>query len=98
MTLACEPGKRMHEAEYRLRARVLLLTFDHRDYLHQRVSPVNLNIREIMATRLHAHLPAPAPHAAFSMPQTKSHVLAGVQDAYWSDDEPVSEISNFVYN
>ncbi|EIN08039.1 hypothetical protein PUNSTDRAFT_121179 [Punctularia strigosozonata HHB-11173 SS5] len=44
-----------------------------------------------MATRLHAHLPAPAPHAAFSMPQTKSHVLAGVQDAYWSDDEADDE-------
>jgi hypothetical protein len=23
--------------------------------------------------------------------QSKSHVLAGVQDAYWSDDENVSE-------
>lgn len=25
--------------------------------------------------------------------QSKSHVLAGVQDAYWSDDEAVSEIA-----
>ena len=24
--------------------------------------------------------------------QSKSHVLAGVQDAYWSDDEAVSEL------
>ncbi|CDO68864.1 hypothetical protein BN946_scf185000.g7 [Trametes cinnabarina] len=26
-------------------------------------------------------------HAAHTLPQSKSHVLAGVQDAYWSDDE-----------
>ncbi|KAG6814288.1 hypothetical protein H0H92_013413 [Tricholoma furcatifolium] len=40
-------------------------------------------------TRLHPHhsLPAPVVHAGFSVPQSKSHVLAGVQDAYWSDDE-----------
>ncbi|KAG6854593.1 hypothetical protein C0991_004195 [Blastosporella zonata] len=43
-----------------------------------------------MATsRLHSHhsLPAPVVHAGFSVSQSKSHVLAGVQDAYWSDDE-----------
>ncbi|KAG6903177.1 hypothetical protein C0995_002720 [Termitomyces sp. Mi166 len=43
-----------------------------------------------MATsRLHPHhsLPAPVVHAGFSVSQSKSHVLAGVQDAYWSDDE-----------
>ncbi|PPQ77531.1 hypothetical protein CVT25_011328 [Psilocybe cyanescens] len=43
-----------------------------------------------MATsRMHPHhsLPAPVVHATFSTPQSKSHVLAGVQDAYWSDDE-----------
>ncbi|GLB35074.1 putative RNA recognition motif containing protein [Lyophyllum shimeji] len=41
------------------------------------------------ASRLHSHhsLPAPVVHAGFSVPQSKSHVLAGVQDAYWSDDE-----------
>ncbi|TRM59939.1 hypothetical protein BD626DRAFT_559438 [Schizophyllum amplum] len=41
------------------------------------------------STKLHAHpsLPAPVVHAGFSVPQSKSHVLAGVQDAYWSDDE-----------
>ncbi|TFK42706.1 hypothetical protein BDQ12DRAFT_676664 [Crucibulum laeve] len=40
-------------------------------------------------TRLHPHhsLPAPVVHAGFSVPQSKSNVLAGVQDAYWSDDE-----------
>ncbi|KAJ3516722.1 hypothetical protein NLJ89_g943 [Agrocybe chaxingu] len=40
-------------------------------------------------TRLHPHhsLPAPVVHAGFSVSQSKSHVLAGVQDAYWSDDE-----------
>ncbi|KAF8163178.1 hypothetical protein B0H34DRAFT_856722 [Crassisporium funariophilum] len=40
-------------------------------------------------TRLHPHhsLPAPVVHATFSVSQSKSHVLAGVQDAYWSDDE-----------
>ncbi|KDR81487.1 hypothetical protein GALMADRAFT_60383 [Galerina marginata CBS 339.88] len=40
-------------------------------------------------SRLHPHhsLPAPVVHATFSTPQSKSHVLAGVQDAYWSDDE-----------
>lgn len=43
-------------------------------------------------TRLHPHhsLPAPVVHAGFSISQSKSHVLAGVQDAYWSDDEAVS--------
>ncbi|KAF9457231.1 hypothetical protein BDZ94DRAFT_1203063 [Collybia nuda] len=43
-----------------------------------------------MATsRPHTHhsLPAPVIHAGFSISQSKSHVLAGVQDAYWSDDE-----------
>jgi CCR4-NOT transcription complex subunit 4 len=43
-------------------------------------------------TRLHHPLPAPVVHAGFSVPQSKSHVLAGVQDAYWSDDEAVSEL------
>ncbi|KAF5372996.1 hypothetical protein D9758_001595 [Tetrapyrgos nigripes] len=38
-------------------------------------------------TRLHHALPAPVVHAGFSVPQSKNHVLAGVQDAYWSDDE-----------
>ncbi|EGN96191.1 hypothetical protein SERLA73DRAFT_125032 [Serpula lacrymans var. lacrymans S7.3] len=40
-------------------------------------------------TRSHGHpsLPAPVIHAGFSTPQSKSHVLAGVQDAYWSDDD-----------
>lgn len=44
------------------------------------------------STRIHPHhsLPAPVIHAGFSIPQSKSHVLAGVQDAYWSDDEAVS--------
>lgn len=44
------------------------------------------------STRLHPHasLPAPVVHAGFSVSQSKSHVLAGVQDAYWSDDEAVS--------
>ncbi|KAJ7581348.1 hypothetical protein C8J56DRAFT_833364 [Mycena floridula] len=32
-------------------------------------------------------LPAPVVHAGFSVSQSKSHVLAGVQDAYWSDDD-----------
>ena len=35
-------------------------------------------------------LPAPVVHAGFSVSQSKSHVLAGVQDAYWSDDDAVS--------
>ncbi|KDQ59589.1 hypothetical protein JAAARDRAFT_153554 [Jaapia argillacea MUCL 33604] len=41
------------------------------------------------STRLHTHssFPAPNPHAGASSAQSKSHVLAGVQDAYWSDDE-----------
>ncbi|KAG6850600.1 hypothetical protein H0H93_011268 [Arthromyces matolae] len=49
-----------------------------------------------MATsRLHTHpsLPAPVLHAGFSVPQSKSHVLAGVQDAYWSDDEALAGAS-----
>ncbi|KAI0781358.1 hypothetical protein BD413DRAFT_504780 [Trametes elegans] len=42
-----------------------------------------------MATRIHTNSPLPAPvlHATHALPQSKSHVLAGVQDAYWSDDE-----------
>ncbi|KAL4075413.1 hypothetical protein V8B97DRAFT_1867593 [Scleroderma yunnanense] len=42
-----------------------------------------------MSSRLvgHSPLPAPAMHAGFSAHQSKSHVLAGVQDAYWSDDD-----------
>lgn len=45
----------------------------------------------VMATRIHTNspLPAPAMHATHALPQSKSHVLAGVQDAYWSDDEAV---------
>ncbi|KAF8350818.1 hypothetical protein F5887DRAFT_1058825 [Amanita rubescens] len=41
------------------------------------------------ATRTQPHHPLPAPvvHSGFSVHQSKSHVLAGVQDAYWSDDE-----------
>ncbi|KAH8833906.1 hypothetical protein DL96DRAFT_1521515 [Flagelloscypha sp. PMI_526] len=35
----------------------------------------------------HPSLPAPVVHIGFTVPQSKSHVLAGVQDAYWSDDE-----------
>ena len=44
-----------------------------------------------MATRIHTNspLPAPAMHATHGLQQSKSHVLAGVQDAYWSDDEAV---------
>ncbi|KAH9842550.1 uncharacterized protein C8Q71DRAFT_208144 [Rhodofomes roseus] len=42
-----------------------------------------------MSARMHPHspLPAPALHASNPSTQSKSHVLAGVQDAYWSDDE-----------
>ncbi|CAL1703477.1 unnamed protein product [Somion occarium] len=42
-----------------------------------------------MSSRVHPHspLPAPALHASIVSNQSKSHVLAGVQDAYWSDDE-----------
>ncbi|KAG6906549.1 hypothetical protein DXG01_013235 [Tephrocybe rancida] len=42
-------------------------------------------------SRIHPHhsLPAPVVHAGFSASQSKSHVLAGVQDAYWSDDEAI---------
>ena len=45
-----------------------------------------------MATRLHTNSPLPAStmHATHGLQQSKSHVLAGVQDAYWSDDEAVS--------
>ncbi|KZT67800.1 hypothetical protein DAEQUDRAFT_381300 [Daedalea quercina L-15889] len=42
-----------------------------------------------MSARMHPHspLPAPAMHASNPSTQSKSYVLAGVQDAYWSDDE-----------
>lgn len=53
--------------------------------------PARTCLSTMSSTRLHPHhsLPAPVVHAAFSVPQSKSHVLAGVQDAYWSDDEAV---------
>lgn len=38
------------------------------------------------STKLQTHHPLPAP-AILSVPHSKSHVLAGVQDAYWSDEE-----------
>ncbi|KAH8102942.1 hypothetical protein BXZ70DRAFT_927329 [Cristinia sonorae] len=41
-----------------------------------------------MSSRLNPHSPLPAPAMrAGATAQSKSHVLAGVQDAYWSDDE-----------
>lgn len=40
-------------------------------------------------TQPHNSLPAPVVHSGFPVSQSKSHVLAGVQDAYWSDDETV---------
>ncbi|THH27062.1 hypothetical protein EUX98_g7127 [Antrodiella citrinella] len=41
-----------------------------------------------MSSRLHSHSPLPAPALRAGVTtQSKSHVLAGVQDAYWSDDE-----------
>ena len=47
-----------------------------------------------MTTRIHPHSPLPAPAMRAGTPsvQSKSHVLAGVQDAYWSDDEAVSNL------
>lgn len=50
-------------------------------------------------TRYHPQHPLPAPvvHQAFSVPQSKSHVLAGVQDAYWSDDENVCRFYHVAY-
>ncbi|KAF6765082.1 hypothetical protein DFP72DRAFT_870057 [Ephemerocybe angulata] len=38
------------------------------------------------STKLQGYPNLPAP-AILSVPQSKSHVLAGVQDAYWSDEE-----------
>ncbi|KZS98911.1 hypothetical protein SISNIDRAFT_447740 [Sistotremastrum niveocremeum HHB9708] len=35
----------------------------------------------------HHSLPAPVVHESFVTSHSKSHVLAGVQDAYWSDEE-----------
>lgn len=44
--------------------------------------------------KLHPSLPAPVIHSShLPTSQSKSHVLAGVQDAYWSDDEAVSTFS-----
>ena len=52
------------------------------------------------STRLlgHPSLPAPVVHAGFSAHQSKSHVLAGVQDAYWSDDDAVSHSQTLASN
>ncbi|KAI0059108.1 hypothetical protein BV25DRAFT_1169580 [Artomyces pyxidatus] len=44
------------------------------------------------SVKLHPHpsLPAPVVHASVAL-QSKSHVLTGVQDAYWSDEEEAKE-------
>ncbi|TFY75620.1 hypothetical protein EWM64_g8393 [Hericium alpestre] len=42
------------------------------------------------ATKLHPSLPAPVVHASVAL-QSKSSVLTGVQDAYWSDEEEAAE-------
>ncbi|KAL5490542.1 NOT4 [Sanghuangporus weigelae] len=43
-------------------------------------------------SKLHPSLPAPVVHNSHMPPSaSKSHVLAGVQDAYWSDDEQENE-------
>ncbi|TEB35932.1 hypothetical protein FA13DRAFT_1810578 [Coprinellus micaceus] len=42
------------------------------------------------SSKLSVYSPLPAP-AILSVPQSKSHVLAGVQDAYWSDEEEDQE-------
>lgn len=48
--------------------------------------------------KLHPSLPAPVVHASYlSTSRSKSHVLAGVQDAYWSDDEAVNSHILFVF-
>ncbi|CAK5279336.1 unnamed protein product [Mycena citricolor] len=60
------------------------LSQEHRNALTMgHAFSLNLNNRN---AGLHP-LPAPVVHAGFSVPQSKSTVLAGVQDAYWSDDE-----------
>ena len=42
--------------------------------------------------KLHPSLPSPVVHNSYiTTSYSKSSVLAGVQDAYWSDDEGVSE-------
>ncbi|KZT11611.1 uncharacterized protein LAESUDRAFT_642402 [Laetiporus sulphureus 93-53] len=64
-------------------ASMMILTSSFRRTSHSRI------ILFAMSSRVHPHspLPAPALHAANPSTQSKSHVLAGVQDAYWSDDE-----------
>ena len=63
---------------------------------HRRISctssPPSNAASSTMSSRIHPHSPLPAPAMRASTPsvQSKSHVLAGVQDAYWSDDEAVS--------
>jgi hypothetical protein len=54
--------------------------------------PITVTRRISMSTsKIHPSLPAPVVHAGFTtVSQSKSHLLAGVQDAYWSDDEGVS--------
>lgn len=48
-------------------------------------------INHTMSLPKHLSLPAPVTHSShFSSSQSKSHVLAGLQDAYWSDDDAVS--------
>ncbi len=43
---------------------------------------------------MHPSLPAPVVHYSYlSHSHSKSSVLAGVQDAYWSDDEAVRSLS-----
>lgn len=61
------------------------------------IQPSFLSKVAMSAARLHPSLPAPVVHSGFSVSQSKSHVLAGVQDAYWSDDEGVSYPPCFLY-
>lgn len=56
------------------------------------ISPITMS-----SSRPHP-LPAPVVHAGFAVSQSKSYVLAGVQDAYWSDDEAVGNPSIEIYS
>ena len=61
-------------------------------------SVLSRQIDKAMSTRSSAHpsLPAPVLQSGATSIQSKSRVLAGVQDAYWSDDEAVRGCSSWV--
>lgn len=69
---------------------------EQNSFRFESASSVLSNNKLPMSTRSSAHpsLPAPVFQSGATSIQSKSRVLAGVQDAYWSDDEAVRVCSS----